>query len=309
MKLLPALPCAALLLAAAPLFAADAVISADPALTQLALDNLHAVVAHDHDLPRLHAAENLAILGEPDPFAAIKADVPKMVTQPVFRIVTWRVQARVAAHAGASMKAQTDQVVAVFFMQPDASDRVNAAETLGKLRYNPPAAEAARFREVAETAKNPLLRMHARWVLAGNGKKAEEAALAAFLGDPDANVRGDAAYALRFRPHLHSETRKLLIAAAEKEAKGSYARCYLYTSATLHAKKAERAPLLSEVEKYAASGNAEEKYESMNGLALYGTADEIPMLRKYLAPAVPYVEADADIRVAAAAAILNIQRR
>ena len=43
--------------------------------------------------------------------------------------------------------------------------------------------------------------LHATWVAAGGGDKADEAALAAFLGeDANADLRGvDAAYALRFR--------------------------------------------------------------------------------------------------------------
>ena len=308
MKLIPSLSCAGLLLAAARLFAASA-LPADPALTQLALDNLHAVVANNHDLPRLHAAEDLAILGDPDPLAVIRGDVPTLVTQPIFRIVTWRVQARAAAFAGRSMEPQTQKIVEIFFTTPDTPDRVNAAETLGKLGYNPPAAEAARFREVAETTHNPLLAMHARWVLAGNGKKAEEQALAAFLTDKDAKVRGDAAYALRFRPHVRTETRELLIAAAEREPAGSEARSYLYASAAYHATPAERPALLRELEKYAKSGNGDEKYETMNVIALVGGTAELPLLRKYLAPPLPYIDADADVRVAAANAILHIQRR
>ena len=125
------------------------------------------MVAHNHDLPRLHAAEDLAALGEPDPLAVIKADLPALATQPIYRIVLWRVRARQAIAAGRSMDPWAQKVVAIFFNKPDTSDRVNAAETLGKIRYNPPADQIAAFRQVAESGEN-LLAMHARWVLAGN---------------------------------------------------------------------------------------------------------------------------------------------
>ena len=206
----------------------------NPTLTRLALDNLHSVVAHNHALPRMHAAEDLVLLGEPDPLAAIQADLPKLATEPIFRIVLWRIQARQATAAGRSMDPWTRRIVAVFFATPEAPDRVNAAETLGKLGYNPPAAERPDFERLAQG--DSLLALHARWVLAGAGDEADEEALAGFLNDRDTKLRGDAAYALRFRPKVRPATRDLLISAPPNANRPAPPpELYLFSSALFHA--------------------------------------------------------------------------
>jgi hypothetical protein len=254
----------------------------------------------------MHAAEDLVLLGEPEPLAAIQADLPKLATEPIFRIVLWRIQARQATAAGRSMDPWTRRIAAVFFAAPDAPDRVNAAETLGKLGYNPPAAERPDFEPVAQG--DSLLALHARWVMAGADDEADEQALAGFLTDQDAKLRGDAAYALRFRPKVRPATRDLLISAAEREPAGSSARSYLFSSALFHADEPRRPQLLREVRIYVENGSAEDKFEAMNVLALVGGPDELDRLSRYLKPVGRYDDSDADLRVAAGNAILHIVR-
>jgi len=306
-------PLASFALSAALWLGLTCAASAQPAsaagpLADLARANLHAIVANNHALPRLHAAEDLVLVGESDPLAPIQGDLASLATQPIYRIVLWRIQAREAAAAGRSMEPFTRQIMAVFFTVPATSDRVNAAETLGKLRYAPSEKERAAFLQLASA--DTMLGLHSRWVAAGDGHTGDETALAAFLQDRDPELRSDAAYALRFRPHLHKANRELLIQSALQEPTTSSARAYLYASALFHANPQERAKLLPEVERTVEKGTPDDAFECLNVLALVGGPEELSRLRPFLQPvAAPYRDADADLRVGAGYAILSILRR
>ena len=188
------------------------------------------------------------------------------------------------------------------FLEPAGPDQGHALESLGKLGYTVRShGDEAFFRAVESTdAETAAL---ARWVVANTGGKTEEEGLVALLADANSRIRGLAAYALTYFSKVRAASLAKLVAAAEKEPADSSARVYLLSAGVTHARANRQKEFKAALLQYASAGAPRQKCEVCAGLAKCGSKEDLPLLKQLLE------DSDLDVRVAAANAILHIDRR
>jgi hypothetical protein len=185
------------------------------------------------------------------------------------------------------------------YLHADSSHpRLVALESLGKLGYSKPGAE------IEEDAKNGEggFKAMARWVLSNNGAKETEDSLAALLNSPEVAHHRGAAYAIRFKKSISDKTFHLLEQCAARIANTETHKVYILSAIFVHApadkKQAAKNELLKQAE-----GPVAAKYETCEALSINGDTGDMPLLETLLK------DEDQDVRVAAANAILKIQKR
>jgi HEAT repeat protein len=117
-----------------------------------------------------------------------------------------------------------------------------------------------------------------------------------------------AAYAIRYLPKISVAVWGKLLGAArrEPEAAGTadIVRASLVSAAFVHALvESQKTTFKAEVVKYARAGSADAKIEACAALAMQGQDEDVPLLVSLLD------DGNTDVRVAAANAILQIDRR
>jgi len=277
----------------------------DEALRQRAFQVLRTALDREQQWVKVHAAEALLAAGDPQGVKpAFDRELAEKVNQRPYRIGIWRVLAQAARNADA--REPWVQNIVKAFLDADGSDRLHAAETLGKLGYKPNSDDRDDFELAARTATGPL-GANARWVLANGGRDQDIARLLDLLGSDDAATRASAAYALRFVPKLSPALWGRLFAAARKEPAAPDAdivRASLVGAAFVHAPVDQlKATFKAEVVKYARTGSADAKIEACAALATHGLDEDVPLLASLLD------DGATDVRIAAASAILQIDRR
>lgn len=272
--------------------------SDDAALRERAHAALLAAMNND-PLKSMHAAEVLAWDGYgAEAYAAYEKQLPTATGQA--QIGAWRVLAQCAPDA-ASRRRYVELVrnAALDTKGPYAEF---ALESLAKLGY---AGHEAPFVEQAESG-GPIMKILARWVIANSGKAQDEAALAKLLdlpAQPDSRNRGVSAYALRFLKHLRPATiAKLRSVCAAEPATGA-GRVFFVTTLYVHDQAANRDALKQELFRYAETGDQEARYQSLLVIGKWAGKSDLPHLERFLS------DADADIRIASAHAILTTLAR
>jgi SSS family solute:Na+ symporter len=272
-------------------------------LASRALGVLRDALAKEENWIKVHAAEALLSVGQPDGVRpAFERELASKGGEPKYRIGIWRVLAQAAS--GQHERDQWVDRVLAAFLDTRGPDRLHAAETLAKLGYRAGGQERAAFDVVGRSGRGSLA-VDARWVLTNSGQLNGELRLAELLDSDDAGTRDDAAYAIRHLPSLSPATWDRLAAAAKQEPLESGVRSNLMSAAFRHAPSGDsvqRALYKAEVVKYATGGTNDQKFEACAVLGLAGEADVLPLLTGLLD------HSDPDVRVGAAQAILRITR-
>ena len=264
--------------------------ASDEQLRSRCYDVLTRALADDSPWVRVHAAEALIAAGRPEPALAAFRPVAD-TSEPRYRIVGWRVLA--AADPDPGRRRAYAQRIRAALLDPAAPDHTHAMEALAKLRE--PAIddeERQGVRAVAD-AEGPASPF-AVWRLAHGGAADAADRLVKLLRSDDPTTRARAAYVLgRLRP-LPPEANDAVATAAAKEPAESPAWPML------------RAALGGEATRQLARDanvKPSARYFAAMSLADHGTPHDIPILTRLLD------DADSDVRVGAAHAILQIERR
>lgn len=254
---------------------------------------LHEAMTEGKVWVKVHAAESLLWTGHPEGVREVFLEEEK-TAGPQYRIGVWRVLAQAAPDAQ-TRKQYVDKIAAVFF-DKDASDRLHASETLGKLGYTSHDPEVLRVAEKGEKSFQPM----ARWIMANSGDAKDEAYLAELLASDDPEARSCAAYALRFLKTIRPETYAKLNAAAEKEPQDSPQRVLILSATYLHAPEADKTGLHAQLIKYADTGTKDDKREVCAALGRKPSPEDLPLLTRLLD------DPDLDARAGAAEAALRL---
>lgn len=287
--------------AAAVLLSASSAAAADDALHDRALQVLHEALDREQRWIKVHAAEALLAAGErPVVAAAFDRELAAFGNEQPYRIGIWRVLAQAARNPDA--REPWVQRILTVFLDAEAMDRLHASETLGKLDYRAHGEDADPFEAAARTGLGPLA-ANARWVLANSGRSQGDVRLAEMFTSDDVATRAAAAYAMRHVTKISPAAWGKLFGAANKEPDGTIVRVSLIAAAFVHAPADRKASYKAELQKYVRTGNDDAKYEACATLAAYGRDDDLTVLAPLLD------EKNPDVRVGAANAILQIDRR
>ena len=278
----------------------------DDGLRQRVSQLLHAALDGEQQWTKVHAAEALLAAGDTQSVkAAFDRELPLKGNERPYRIGIWRVLAQ-AARNDEARDGWIKNIVDAF-REVDGTDRLHASETLGKLGYRAPADDRDVFELAAKDASGPLM-ANALWVLANSGRSKADVQLVDLLASDDRPTRATAAYAIRYLPKISVAVWGKLQAAARKEPEVAGAddivRASLVGAAFVHAPvESQKATFKAEVVKYARTGSADAKVEACAALAMQGLDEDVAPLVSLLD------DSSIDVRVAAANAILQIDRR
>jgi HEAT repeat protein len=216
---------------------------------------------------------------------------------PANAIGATRVLARLYKHIGditnydACIKLVTNQ----YLHGDSAHPRLVALESLGKLGYT---TELPEVKQDAATGSGGFRAM-ARWVQCNGGTQAGEDSLAALLAYPDAADYRGAAYALRFKGSVSDSTRQLLEQCVNRLPVTEPARVYVVSALFVHSSGAQKDTVKKQLLEYL-QGPVAARYELAEALSRNGEEEDVPVLERLLK------DADQDVRVAAANALLKI---
>jgi hypothetical protein len=248
---------------------------------------------------KVHAGEALVLNGYTNgvegTFTQLRGADPGWVTG------STRVLARLYHHQNDTAKYNEciNLVIDRYLHSDSAHPRLVGVESLGKLGFNKPLPEIVKDAQAGEGG----FRAMARWVLANDGSQATEDSLAALLKETDVTRFRGAAYALRFKQSVSDSTYALLQQCAGRLPADDAARVYVVSALFVHTPADKNADVKKDLLQYATHATPGIRYETAEGLSLKGTAAELPVLETLLK------DADMDVRVAAANAIIRINKR
>ena len=185
------------------------------------------------------------------------------------------------------------------FLASDGERGSRAAEALAKLGYAGRPAELLRLADEGEGVRQ----VDALWLLAASGTGDDQTGLASRLESRDPAVRARTAYALGRLESAGPEVRSALERFLDRESADSNVRIYLLSALYMHG---DGTPVSkSELQSYVRNGTREQRLEAIEALAHAGGKGQIPLLE----PLLVHQGTGAEIRVAAANALLRIERR
>ena len=243
---------------------------------------------------KVHAAENLVRLGCT---AGIREQFEQLQRASAGNeIGAARVLARLHQHDPAAYKTCINLLVNRFRNGP-AQTRLVALESLGKLGYHD---SSAAVKAYADTGTAGFKAM-ARWVLANGGTPAAEDRLSELLLSHEPADYRYAAYALRFQTAVNARTLQRLRSCLNRlpgtDADRIYVASCLYVHGRGAVKKQAKGILLTYL-----NGTVAQRYEMAEALGIAGSRSDMPLLQTML------LDSNADIRVAAANALLKLMR-
>ena len=250
---------------------------------------------------RIHAAEALIDHDHAQPVApsfAAEADT----AAPPYRIGVWRVLAR-AAETKEQRHAFIERIRRTM-LDPQAPDRVHAAESLAKLGAASPS-DSPVLVEWLATASEPAS-VYPLWLLVLSGSNAgqtsSEARLSDLLDSQDSTARLRAAFALGRIKALSPASLARLNRRLELEPEASPVRAYVAAALLRHtAKDSSGAAGLKQVlASCLVRGQPAEQLEAATALGMCGTAADLPVLARFLH------SPEADARIGAASGSLYI---
>jgi SSS family solute:Na+ symporter len=251
---------------------------------------------------KVHAAEALLGLGYHERVLTVfEEELKQHADEPHYRIGIWRVLAR-AEREQVNREPYFSKLCDVC-LASSSPDRVDAAESLAKLGLAIPRENRQQLLNLAQNAATPGV-PHYRWLLAVSGVHQDVQFLADLLDNPNSEVRGIAAYALRHLAENISPDMKAKIAKAAFAEPESGHRVYMISAAYILACDDDQAkPFKDLLLPYAKKGNKDDKYEVAAALALRGNKNDLALLAGLLK------DSNADVRVSAANAVLRMDRR
>lgn len=247
---------------------------------------------------RIHAAEGLLDNGEPGKIAELFRQEAETATAP-YRIGVWRVLARSTT---GEERDRCIKNIREAMHDPQAIDRISAAESLGKLNA---ASRADRelisnWLKTADDATAPF----PRWLLVLSSNPSEraedESGLAKLLGSSDPIARLRAAFALGRLKDFSTNSVAKLREQLKVEPTDSIARVYLIAALLLHVSDVEESMSLKKQFIPYAKGKANEQLEVGIVTGLLGRSEGL----EFLEPLLNDVEPDA--RIGAANGMLRL---
>jgi hypothetical protein len=257
-----------------------------------------AIVSAPSFFVKVHAGEALVANGYTDQiestFISLRDANPDNATGAI------RVLARFYNAAGNQQKYQEciNAIINRYQHGDSAHPRLVAVESLGKLGYQTP------LPEILQDAQQGTggFKAMARWVLSNNGEPDMEDSLAALLSSQEVADYRSAAYALRFHKSVSGKTYNLLEQCAARLNPADAPSVYVWSALFVHApstkKEAVKKQLIQLVQ-----GAPAAKYEIGEALSLNGDTADLSLLETLLH------DADNDVRVSAANAILTIHHK
>jgi solute:Na+ symporter, SSS family len=251
---------------------------------------------------RVHAAE--ALLDHGHSQAVAESFLPEADTAALpYRIGVWRVLARAAGTEGA--RRDFSGRIRRSMIDPQSSDRLHAAESLGKLGQADPADRSVLEQWLLTT--DDATKTYVLWVLAlsseGPQRAEDERRLANLLESSDPMTRLRTAFALGRLPTISTNSTRDLARRLAIEPAASPARLYLLVAALLHADKNSAAALnlKRQLTIYLHHGKPNEQLEAAVALGRRGTQDDVPALAQLLRSQEP------DARIGAANGLLYLR--
>lgn len=273
----------------------------DAALRQRCVAALRAVLRDEQRWVKVHAAEYLLQLdyreGVRETFEQERLASEQ---EPQYRIGVWRVLAQ--ADAEERRSAAWVAKIRDVFLDPAASDRLHALESLAKLRYQVPRELRAPFLQAADGSGGAMV-VFARWVLLNSGVPQAEERLTELLASPDEPTRRLCGYSLVRVRNLSPAGQEQVVAAAEREPADSPARVTLVGAAARHASGSHRDRYRQQLLTYLRASQAEEQIRACEALAAVAEPADLPSLIE------PLGSPDNDLRATAAWSILRLGRR
>jgi HEAT repeat protein len=189
-------------------------------------------------------------------------------------------------------------------LDPAASDRITAAETLAKLSSGNPVDLPALQQWIAASSDSDATM--ALWLTAITGdvtqRSAAEARLAQILESSDPIARLRAAFSLGRMASITPATLAQILKRLEVEPADSPARVFLFIAAQAH-DPAAPSQWTDALRQIVRSGPVTDQLHAATALGLRGGADDLPLL------ATLAKSSDGDARIGAADGSLRIQRR
>jgi len=250
---------------------------------------------------KVHAAESLLFLGYSKGIRqAFEFELSSKGAEPKYRIGIWRVLAQAAPDA--AEREQWMSKMRAAFLDPAGPDRLHAAEALAKLGYRVQDREADAFKLISEISDDRLA-ANTRWILANSGELDCQLSLADLLESKEAAARFNTAYALRHLSHLSAPAEEKLHAALSKEPANSNGRIYMISAVLVHTPPNQQKQIKAELLSHVKTGDQAVKYEICAALAKVGWKEDLLVLCSLLD------DTNSDVRVGAASAVLQIERR
>lgn len=278
------------------------VSQSDAALAKRAHDVLDRALKEGQKWVKVHAAESLVACGEAEKVIPVfKQEAETFGNEPEYRIGTWRVLSQACASPGE--KDQYIQKILAALRDPNSRDLIHAAESLGKLNYIIAASDRPRVEQLSKSLGGKGLPF-TRWLLALSGNPNDMRHLAELLDHPDAEIRGNTAFALRYlRDKLPPDVVDKIQRTADKEPPSDF-RMHLFGTAYVTAKDAKLvAKYRDQLIPYLAANTTPQRFAAATAFSIRGDRDDLPRLTTLLD------DSELDIQVAAANAILEIQKR
>ncbi len=185
------------------------------------------------------------------------------------------------------------------FLSSEGERGSRAAEALAKLGYGGRPAELLRLAVEGDGVRQ----VDALWLLAISGTDEDQTELASRLESGDPSVRARTAYALRRLESTGPGVRAALERALSRDDVDSSVRVYLLSALYVHGTGAPVSK--SELQSHVENGTGEQRLEAIEALADAGGKDQIPLLE----PLLVRQRTEAEVRIAAANALLRIERR
>jgi hypothetical protein len=247
---------------------------------------------------RIHAAEALLDNGESAGIGELFRPEAATAIAP-YRIGVWRVMAR--STSGEARARFIEQIRAVLH-NPQAADRVSAAESLGKLAAADPNDREIISRWLLDA--DDATAVFPRWLLvlssAGKDRETNESGLVKLLTSPDAVARLRAGFVFGRLKTISPDSIAALRHGLNLEPADSIARVYLITALLLHVNDATASAALEKQLLPYLRGKANEQLEAGIVIGLMGQKEGLALLRPLLDNREP------DARIGAANGMLRL---
>jgi len=317
--------------------AADETPEMTAELRERAVRTMRDVLANEDRWVKVHAAEFLLALEYPEGVEEeFVKELERHEEKAEYRIGIWRVLAK--ATYDPPQKSRWVHEIRDVFLDAKAPDRLHAVETLAKLGYKVPVAPSEeeiedlqrKLNECVNKSERRALKdqiaaakqkqaerktferaaraedkiaAFARWVMVTSDPKHDDSSLRKLLASSVDDVPGLAAYAIRHLPTVSPATQKALAVAGTAEPQESPWRVHFVCAMAVYAPADVRDDWIEELRKYAKEGNPGAKYQACQTLAQVASQNDLALLVGGLE------DADADVRSAAAYAVLRVGRR
>jgi hypothetical protein len=274
------------------------VVTASPDLAERAATTLEATLADTRGWERIHAAEALSALGDEAGLVRTKF-LAEAAAAPDPRIGVWRVLASTTVDP--TDRRQWVDLIEAIAASPEAPDRWQAIESLGKLSHAADPSLRESLRTLAQQAE-PNQALLVWWALDAAGERDARSHILEALTSVDPAVRRRAAYILRWIGMGDPQAATAVSDALSHEPRGTPAEWYLLTT-SLRLQPADSAERQRRVEVVAQQATPAARLEACQALMHFLKPEDLVRF-------VPLLDApEADVRIGGAWLISHVLNR